>query len=154
MTRDKHTDNPFALSLRNKYPSAAAPLVPFRNGSRLTKREQWVRNEVRIQATQIEAATRKVEFGMACISDVNVFGTATFLHGMESMLDMRDRNGRSRDAQRYMEQFTELQVANFGRQIIEATNIGATAIAHTMYAALEPPEMRSGFMRRLFGREE
>lgn len=143
--------NPFALSLRTALPTSTDLATPFRGDAKLSKREKWLQEEVRIHGAMMEAHTKKAAFAIACVADTNVFAHAAFSFGTAKMGQQEQALEATSRHSDVMTQFTDALLQHFGQQLIGISDISGMNIAQAMSFDMYPPEQKQGIVQKLFG---
>lgn len=145
----------------------ANPLDPLHSGLTTTSLVLWggasqalKKQEERILETgreqQLVSAVfnAKAIFGQSKIKEIHEHGTLLFDETVSFVMDIKERSGRSREHQGYIDHFTARQIALLDQHMLKLIDISVTAIAHQVYLSPYPlpePEPRPGLLARLFG---
>ncbi|MCC6457995.1 MAG: hypothetical protein IT328_23775 [Caldilineaceae bacterium] len=152
----RHTDSLFGLPpVATKHPTGArTQLTLYHPGQQLSRREQKVIDEMRLQQFVIEAESTVAEFAISQFAELHVHGAVTFNDVLAEVIEIKQQQ-RTEDAQRYVNEFTTRQLSIFGREMLGALEVATTSIAYEVHRPLypepEPPEAKKGFFQRLFG---
>lgn len=134
--------------------SASTQLAPYQPGRKLSRPEEKVVQELRVQRLVMEAQTVKTTFAMAQIGEIHEYANATFDYTLGEVFEVKERQPRSQEHQAYIDEFTTRQLSMFGRELLGAIDVGATNIAIEIHRALYPepdPPQRRSLWQMLFG---
>lgn len=154
MTSKRKNAKPLVL---DPLPSAftTTSLVPWGGSSQaLTKQEERILETGGEQQLVSAVFNAKAIFGQSKIKEIHEHGTLLFDETVSFVMDVKERSGRSREHQGYIDHFTARQIALLDQHMLKLIDISVTAIAHQVYLSPYPPpepESRPGFLARLFG---
>lgn len=148
----KGTDNALALPPLRTGSGATheTNLAPWTSSTSLTRRERSVISKSREHRLRMAAKAAKVRYAHRMIADIHEHMISTFDETESFITEVKERPGRSDPEQSHMDQFSERGSQMLARELMGATEIGATGIALLLHQDCEPEE-RSGPVRRLLG---
>lgn len=155
MTRKK-IDNPLALSpLASSSGSIAdSSLAPWHMRRGPTDDQKRLIETDKTQRLVINLTAAKACLGANMIGTIHRHGAETFANTTECIMEIRQQQGRSRQHQAYIDQFSERQTQLLAQHMLAAIQTSAIEIGAEMHndPSQPKPARRAGLLERLFGK--
>jgi hypothetical protein len=129
-------------------------LTPWSGGRTLTNTERGLLDEASSQKLAISCIFEKTVFGMSQIAEMEQHALATFDDSISFFMDVKYREGRSKEHQAYIDAFTERLSQMSAKHMFGSLELGASGIASIVHSSPyppPPPSRRRGLLERLLG---
>ncbi len=140
--------------LSNPGLGSSATLATWNSHRAITISELRLLDEASLQKLAMVMIEEKTLLGMSQMAGLEQHASTTFDETVGFLMEVRDRAGRGKEHQAYLDEFTQRMVQMAAKHMLGAVEVGATGIAKEIdrspYPA--PPPHRS-LLERLIRRE-
>jgi hypothetical protein len=131
-------------------PDLSTALAPLSTRHGLTAAEKGIIDESYKQRLAIEAIRVKEDFGTNKIAEIHFHVNSKFDETAGGMIEAKNRPGRSKEHQEYVDQFTRHQMNMLAQHLSGVLEVSASNIGMILHQSAYPPEPeRQGLLSRL-----